>query len=65
MGCVLLSSHDEPVADLLTHDLNGDDTFPIIHIVEDSIVAEPQLPGRDGVGPHRLESTGLPGRFVA
>jgi len=44
MVCVLLSSNDEPVADLLTNDLNADNTLLLIDIVEQSLITGPQFP---------------------
>src|SRR5262249_15284675 len=64
MGCVLLSSHDEPVTDFLTDDLNTDDSLVLIDIVEHSIIAEPQFPASNGVRTHLLDAARLPRRLV-
>jgi hypothetical protein len=41
MGRILLSSHDEAVADFLTDYLDLDDSLLLVHIIENPIVAEP------------------------
>ena len=65
MGGILLSSHDESVADFLPDDLHLDDAPLIIDIVEDPIIAEPQFPASNGVRAHRFDPAGLAGRLLA
>jgi hypothetical protein len=64
MGCVLLSLHDEAVADFLTDDLDVDDVIDLINIVKRPIIAEPQFPGGNRVRSHPLDPSGLLRRLM-
>jgi hypothetical protein len=65
MGGILLSSHNESVADLLPDHLHLDEAIQIIDIVKDPIIAKPQFPAGNGVRAQLFDPARSVGRLMA